>query len=59
MPDALNRAKRYRELSAGCRDLAAMGLSAETRNHFLRMAEHYNTLAQAEETDRLVETAGD
>jgi len=34
MSDALNRAKRYRDLSAGCRDLAAMGLSAETRNHF-------------------------
>jgi hypothetical protein len=40
MSDALNRAKRYRELSAGCRHLAAIGLSAETRNHFLQMAEH-------------------
>jgi hypothetical protein len=39
MLDALNRAKRYRELSAGCRRLAAIGLSAERRNHFLRMAE--------------------
>jgi hypothetical protein len=59
MPDALNRAKRYRELSAGCRDLAAIGLSAETRNHFLRMAEHYSTLASEEEADPLPDMPGD
>jgi hypothetical protein len=49
MLDALNRAKRYRELAKGCRRLAAIGFSAETQNHFLRMAEHYSTLAEAEE----------
>jgi hypothetical protein len=59
MLDALNRAKRYRELSAGCRHLAAIGLSAETRNHFLRMAEHYSTLARAEESAILTDTPSD
>jgi hypothetical protein len=59
MSDALNRAKRYRDLSAGCRDLAAMGLSAETRNHFLQMAEHYSPLATAEESNTFADTHGD
>jgi hypothetical protein len=59
MSDALNRAKRYRELSAGCRHLAAIGLSAETRNHFLQMAEHYSSLATAEESSTFADTHGD
>ena len=58
MLDALNRAKRYRELSAGCRRLAAIGLSAETRSHFLRMAEHYSALAVVEEANPLPDTPG-
>jgi hypothetical protein len=49
MLDALNRANRHRELAKGCRRLAAIGFSAETQNHFLRMAEHYTTLVEAEE----------
>jgi hypothetical protein len=49
MLDALSRAKRYRELAKGCRRLAVIGFSAETQNHFLRMAEHYSTLAEAED----------
>ena len=49
MLDALNRAKRYRELAKGCCRLAAIGFSSKTRDHFLRMAEHYGTLAEAEE----------
>lgn len=49
MLDALNRAERYRELAEGCRHLAALALSTETRNHFARMAEHYRTLAEADE----------
>jgi hypothetical protein len=49
MLDALNRVKRYRELAEGCRHLAAIAFSTETRDHFLRMAEHYSTLAEAEE----------
>jgi hypothetical protein len=59
MSDALNRAKRYRELSAGYRRLAAVGLSMETRNHFLHMAEHYKTLARAEEPNTSADTHGD
>ncbi len=59
MLDALNRARRYRELAAGCRRLAAIGLSSETRNHFLQMAEHYTTLAKAEESATLPDTPGD
>ena len=49
MLDSLNRAERYRELAEGCRRLAAIAFSTETRNHFLGMAEHYSTLAEAEE----------
>jgi hypothetical protein len=49
MLDALNRSKRYRELAEGYRRLATIGFSAETQNHFLRIAEHYKTLAEAEE----------
>jgi hypothetical protein len=49
MLDALNRAERYREMAEGCRRLATIGLSIETRNHYLRMAEHYSLLADFEE----------
>jgi hypothetical protein len=49
MLDALNRAERYRELAEGCRRLATIGFSTETRNHYLRMAEHYSLLADVEE----------
>jgi hypothetical protein len=52
--DALNRAERYRALAEGCRRLAAIGISTETVDHFLRMAEHYTSLAEAEEQGRLV-----
>jgi hypothetical protein len=57
--DALNRANRYRELAAGCRRLADIGLSSETRNHSLRMAEHYSTLAKVEEQAPTSDTHGD
>ena len=53
MLDALNRAERYRDMAEGCRRLAALGLSTETRNHYLRMAEHYSSLAEAEEQGTL------
>jgi hypothetical protein len=36
MLDALNRAERYRELAEGCRRLATIGFSVETRSHYLR-----------------------
>jgi hypothetical protein len=54
MQDALKRAERYRALAEGCRRLAAIGISTETRDHFLRMAEHYSSLAQAEELGMLI-----
>jgi hypothetical protein len=49
MLDASNRAQRYRDLAEGCRRLAAIGFTTETRSHYLRMAEHYSSLADAEE----------
>jgi hypothetical protein len=49
MQDPLNRAERYRALAEGCRRLAEIGLSTETQDHFLWMAEHYSSLANAEE----------
>jgi hypothetical protein len=48
MLNVLNRAKRYRELAEGCRNMAASG-QIEIRNHYLRMAEYYSRLAEAEE----------
>ena len=57
MLDALNRAKRYRELAAGCRRLAAIGLSSETRVSW--MAEHYGRLVKAEESAALQDPPGD
>jgi hypothetical protein len=53
MQDIVNRAERYRILAEGCRRLAEIGLSSETQDHFLRMAKHYSSLAEAEEQGRL------
>jgi len=39
MLDTLNR-QNVTATGGGCRDLAAIGFSTETRNHYLRMAEH-------------------
>jgi hypothetical protein len=47
--DALNRAERHRDLAEECRRLATIGSSMEIRSHYLRMAEHYSALAEAEE----------
>lgn len=49
MTDALNQARHYRDLADECRRLAANGCSTEMRNRYLRMVEHYTTLAEAEE----------
>ncbi len=49
MFDVLNRALRYRDLAEECRHLASSGLSTEFRNRYLRMADHYSALAEAEE----------
>ena len=43
-----DRALRYRELAEEHR-LVAIGLSAEMRDRYLRMAEHYGAVAEAEE----------
>jgi hypothetical protein len=53
MLEPLNRAERYRDMAEGCRRLAALGLSTETKNHYLRMAEHYSSLAEAAEQGTL------
>jgi hypothetical protein len=49
MSEALRRAKTYRYLAREYRRLAAIDSAIETRNHYLRMAEHYSALAEAEE----------
>jgi hypothetical protein len=49
MLDTLNRVERHRDLAEECRRLATIGSSTEIRNHYLRMADHYSALAEAEE----------
>jgi hypothetical protein len=44
MPDALKRAEHYRDLAKRYLRLAATSSSTENRNHYLRIAQHYNTL---------------
>jgi hypothetical protein len=46
---ALSRALRYRDLVEEHRRLGAICLSTEMRNRYLRIAEHYAALAEAEE----------
>jgi len=48
MVDTWYRAQRYRDLAEECRRLATIDPSTEDRDRYLRMAEHYSTLAQAE-----------
>jgi len=59
MSDALKRAEHYRDLAKRYRRLAASGSSTENRNHYLRIAEHYSTLAEAEELSTLGHVNGD
>jgi hypothetical protein len=49
MSDALTRAEHYRDVARRYLRLAAISPRAENRNHYLRIAQHYNTLADAEE----------
>jgi hypothetical protein len=49
MSDALKRAEHYRDVAKRYLRLAAISPRAENRNHYLRIAHHYNTLAEAEE----------
>jgi len=48
MADARTQAERYGDLAEEYRRLAVRS-STETRDRYLRMAEHYRTLAEAEE----------
>jgi hypothetical protein len=48
MSDARTQAERYRDLAEEYRRLST-GSSVEMRDRYLRMAEHYRTLAEAEE----------
>jgi hypothetical protein len=59
MFNALNRALRYRDLVDEYYNVAvATGISAECRNRYLRMAEHYDALAEAEEELALARASG-
>ena len=49
MLDALSRAGRCREPADECRHVAALCGPTEMRNHYSRTANHYGTLAEAEE----------
>ena len=49
MLSASNRAERCRDLAKECRRLAAISSSTHIRARYLRMAEHYSSLAKAEE----------
>jgi len=49
MSDALKQAEHYRDLEKRYLRLAAICSSTQNRNHYLRIAEHYSTLAEAEE----------
>jgi hypothetical protein len=48
MLNAWNRAEHYRDLAKECRRLAETTFSIPMRHRFWRMAEYYNTLAEAE-----------
>ena len=58
MPDAPNRAERYRDLAEEYRRLS-IGSSTEMRERYLRMAEHYRRLAEAEELSAQPRKNGD
>ena len=49
MSNGLKRAEHYRDLAKRYIRLAAISVSTENRNHYLRIAEHYSTLAETEE----------
>jgi len=59
MSEALKRAKTYRYLAKEYRRLAAIDSSTEKRTHYSRMAEHYSTLAGAEELSTLAHVNSD
>ena len=54
MFNTLNQAERYRDLAQEYRRLAAFSFSTQMQHHYFQMAEHYSTLAEAEELGKLV-----
>jgi hypothetical protein len=59
MFDALSRAELYRDLSDEYYSVAAVtDMSTECRNRYVRMAEHYDALAEAEEHLALARASG-
>jgi hypothetical protein len=59
MFDALSRASLYRDMSDEYYNVAAAtGISTECRNRYVRMAEHYDALAEAEEELALARASG-
>lgn len=59
MSEALNRAERCRRLAEECRRLAAICSSTDIRDRYLRMAERYSTLAEAEDMSTLAHVKRD
>ena len=49
MLDLLSRVERCRELAEEYRRVAALCAATEMRTHYSRMADHYRTLAEADE----------
>ena len=49
MLDVLNKVEHYHSLAKEYRRLAAFSLSAQMQNHYPQLADHYSTLAEAEE----------
>jgi hypothetical protein len=60
MFDALSRAELYRALSDEYYNVvaAATDISTECRNRYVRMADHYDALAEAEEHLALAHASG-
>jgi hypothetical protein len=53
MSDAVKQAEHYRDLEKRYLHLAEIGSSTKRRSHYLRMADHYGALAEAEELSTL------
>ena len=53
MSDPLHRAERCRDLAQECRRLAENALSAQMRNRYSLMADHYSAVTEAEEMGAL------
>jgi hypothetical protein len=59
MSDALKQAEHYRDLEKRYLHLAEIGSSIKRRNHYLRMADHYSTMAESEELSTLGHLSGE